>query len=154
MPTNKGKVKKVKGAMVSVSPTKKGKKAGSRRWGSATTVQDLNLAMDEKDAGLGQDEFAQKIEVMMRRPTDLTSRVQATEDQQREVAASPSDSQSTSHPVRRRARCQLSPSQEPDLSDEVRQRIAKRMRQLPIFTGATPDEDPSMDEKPLAPWCQ
>ena len=107
IPTKKGKFKKVKGATVSVSPTKRGNKAGNHRRLSATPVQDLNLMMDKEDAAPPQDELAQNLEVMMRMLTDLTSRVRAMENQQREVVASPSVSQTTFRPVRRRARHQL-----------------------------------------------
>ena len=78
---------------------------------------------------------------------DLTSRKQAMEDQQREVEASVTVSPSTSHPITR-ARCQLSPTQEPDMTEEVRRRVAKRMRQLPVLTGATTDEDTTSDKEP------
>ena len=62
-----------------------------------------------------------KLAMMMNMLIDLSSRVQATKDHQREKAASPGAIPSTSHPSRRRAaRYQPSPNQEPDLSEEVR----------------------------------
>ena len=90
MPTNKGKFKKL---------TQRPKKAGSHRHISATTVQDLNLTIEE-EAAPSQDELSQKIQAMMRMLADLSNRVKATEDQQREVVVSPTVSPSSSHPIR------------------------------------------------------
>ena len=84
---------------------------------------------------------------------DLFSRVEAVEDDQNEKAASPTASPSTSHPGRRRAaRRQLSPTQELDMSEGVRQRMDTRMIQLPIITAPTTDEDATSEEEPPAPW--
>ena len=60
--TNKGK--KVTG--VSVSLTKRAKKAGNKRWVSTITVWDLNVMIDEEVAVPGQDEVGRKLEVMMK----------------------------------------------------------------------------------------
>ena len=72
--------------MVPVSPTNRAKKASNKRLVSATTVWDLNLMVDDKVAAPGQDEVAQKLEVMMMMMmmmmmTDLSSQVKVTEDQ-------------------------------------------------------------------------
>ena len=100
------------------------------------------------------DELAQKIEVMIRMLAYLTSSVKAMEDQQREEVASPTVIPSISCPIRRRVRCQLSTIKEPDLSEEVRQRVTNRIKHLPGFTGATIDEDTTSNEEPLTPWHQ
>ena len=68
--------------VVPVPLTKRAKKAGNKRRVSATTVQDLN--MTDEVAAPGDDEFAQKLEVIMNILTDLSRRVKVTEDQQRE----------------------------------------------------------------------
>ena len=83
---------------------------------------------------------------------DLYSRVQDMEERKWEVATSPTVSPSTSCPARMRARCHPSPTQEPDLFNEVRQWVAKRMRQLPIITATTTDEDATSDEESPATW--
>ena len=156
MSTNRGTVRKVNGATVSISLTKRAKKADNHRQISATPVQDMNLMTEEEEAAPSQDEVLQKLEAMMWMLVDLSSRVQAMEDQQREGAVSPTVSSSTSHPIRR-TRHQLSPTLELDLSEEVitsRQMVTKRMRQLPIFTGPTTDEDVTSDKVPLERWHQ
>ena len=56
--------------MEPVSLAKRGNKLSHHRWVSATPVQDTNLMMDEEHAVPGQDEFAKKLEVMIRMLTD------------------------------------------------------------------------------------
>ena len=75
--------------------------------------------------------------------------MQANEDQKREVGTSPTSSPSTTHPIRRRARCQRSPVpiQELDLLEEVHHRVAKRMKQLPAYTKTTTEEDSMSEEE-------
>ena len=83
---------------------------------------------------------------------DLSTDVKVTEDQEREVEVSLTSSLSTSHPVKRRAKCQLSCNQEGDLAEEVKQRVAKSMRHLPFITEATMDDDGTLGEdRPRAP---
>ena len=73
-----------------------------------------------------QHDLCQKHEVMMRMLVDLAPRVQVTEDQQREVEASPTASTSTSHPDRRgAARCQLPLTASPATSRPSRKRAAR-----------------------------
>ena len=52
---------------------------------------------------------------MMKMLTDLSSSVKVTKDQKRELGVFPAVRLSTSHSLRRRARCQMSPDEEPDL---------------------------------------
>ena len=99
--------------------TKRAKKTGNKSWVTATTVQDLNVSLDEASPP-GDDEMVQKLEVMMKMLTDLSSRVK---DQQREVGTSSTVSPSTSYPVRRRH--QMSPNKEPDRREEVCRRATK-----------------------------
>ena len=143
--------------MMSVSSTKS---ATGHKWVPAIPVQDLNQITE--DVTSGHDELSQKLEVMLRMLVDLSSRVQATKDQQMEVVASPTASPSTSRPDgRRAAKCQLpltaspvtfrpsrraaksqpSLNQKLDLPNEVRHRVAKMLRQLSIMTATTTDED-------------
>ena len=56
---------------------------------------------DEEMATQVQDEIGQKLEQLMKMVFDLSSRVQVTEDHQREAGMSPTSSPSTSCPVRR-----------------------------------------------------
>ena len=62
----KAKGKKVKAVMVLASLIKGAKKAGNKRWVTATTVQDLNVLLDEVAAPPGQHDVAQKLVVMMK----------------------------------------------------------------------------------------
>ena len=73
MAHTKANGKKVKGVTVPVSPRKREKKAGNKRGVSTTTVQDLNVVIDKEVAALGQDKVSQKLEVMMKMLTDLSS---------------------------------------------------------------------------------
>ena len=41
----------------------------------------------------------------------------------------------------------MSPDQEPDLSEEVYHRVAKRMKQLPVFTEAMTKDDSMSEEE-------
>ena len=75
----------------------------------------------------------------------LSGRVQATEDRQWEVEASPISSPFTSRP-RWRAMCQRSPGQDSDVPKEVHSHVAKRIRELPTFAGATTEGDSTSDE--------
>ena len=70
------------------------------------------------------------MEMMIRMLVDLSNRFQATEDKQKEKAASPTVSPPTFFPNRRRAvRRQPSPTHEPDLFETMRQMVtvAKRL---------------------------
>ena len=138
------KSKKGKGGMVPVSPTKRAKKVGNKRWVSVTAVQDLNVMIDEEVAAQGQGKVAQLM-MMMKMLTDLPSRFKANRRQTQRV------SPSTSSPERRMARHQMSPDQKPDLSEEVHHRVVKRMKQLPVFTEAMTEGDstPEEEEQPI-----
>ena len=81
----------------------------------------------------------------------LSFRVQATGAYQREVEASPTSGPSTSHP-RWRARCQVSPHQDPDMAEEVHHCVDTRIRKLPTSTETTTEGDSTSDkEEQLAP---
>ena len=86
-------------------------------------------------------DIGQNLEEIWKMLEDLFIHVKVIEDQQREVGASSTSSPFTSIPVRRRAGCQLSPDQEGDLSEEVRQRVAKCMRQPPFITETNMDDN-------------
>ena len=79
---------------------------------------------DEEVAIPRHADASQKLEEIMKMLMDLSIRVKVIEDQQMEVGASPTCNPSTCHLVRKWARCQLSPDQEGDLSEEMRQRLA------------------------------
>ena len=53
--------------------------------------------------------------------------------------------------MKRRAMCQMSPDQEPDLSEEVHRRVSKRMKQLSVFTEAMTKDDSTSEvgEQPI-----
>ena len=54
------------------------------------------------DAAIGQDGVSQKLEIMMRILADLSTRMQAMEEHQKQKVASPTASPSTSHRDKRR----------------------------------------------------
>ena len=88
----------------------------------------------------------------MRMLSDLSSRVQTMEEHQKQQAASPTASRSTSHSIRRRTtRHQPTPIPELELTEEVRQSMVKRMREVPPFTSPTTDEDSMSEEEQPAP---
>ena len=91
-------------------------------------MQDLKLISDKEMITSSLADISQKMEEMKKMLVDLYTQVMATEDQQREVAASHTSSPSRSCPIRRTAKHQLSPDQEGDQSEEVRQRVVKSMR--------------------------
>ena len=74
--------------MASVSPRNKAQKACTKRGVAATTVEDLNLIIDEEMTASRLADFGQKLEEMRKMIVDLSTRVEATEDQQREVGES------------------------------------------------------------------
>ena len=84
---------------------------------------------------------------------DLSSSVQATEDHQREKVTSPAASPSAPFPsIRRATRCHPAPTQErglPDRGGETEE--AKRLRELPIITTPTTDNDTTSEEDQMAP---
>ena len=90
--------------------------------------------------------MAQKMDLMMEMLLDLFHRVKASETQQRDWAASPLTSPSTSHAERRRGWCRIIPKHDPDLSDAVRRSVAQRLQQLPISEETTSDKG-SMSEE-------
>ena len=53
----------------------------------------------------------------------------------------------TSHPARTRTSPRGSPDPDQEVADEVRRRVAKRMRQLPTLSGTTADKDSSSDDE-------
>ena len=71
-------------------------------------------------------DIGQKLKAMRKLLVDLSC-VKVTEDKQRSPASRPS----TSRPVRRRARCQLSPDKEGELAKEVMQRVDKSISSSP-----------------------
>ena len=108
---------------MSLSQAKRVKKAVGCKQVPVTPIQDLGQTSD--DQASSQDIVSQKLD-MMNMLIDLSSRVQAIEDQEREQAASPAARPSTSHPGRRWATTyQPSPAQELALSEEVRLRVAR-----------------------------
>ena len=124
----KSKRKDNTGATVSVSLIKRAKKATKHSQVPVTPIQDLDQTIEEDSPASGQDGVSQTLHTMTKMLVDLSNRVQGTEDQQKEKAASPTARPSNSHHNRRRAvRCQLSSTQEPDLSATVRLRVAKRL---------------------------
>ena len=101
---------------------------------------------------MGPDGVSQKLETMMRILADLSNRVQAMEEHQKQKAVSPTASPSTSHLVKRRVlRHQPSPISEPDMAEEVRQMVPKRMSQVPLFTSLTTDKNSTSEEDQPAP---
>ena len=100
---------------------------------------------------IGQDRSSQQLETMMSVLADLSRRVQAMEEHQKQMAASNTATASTSHPYRRGMSCQPFSIREPELVDEVWQRVAKVMRQVPLFTLTTTDEDSTSEEEQSAP---
>ena len=90
-----------------------------------------------------------KMDSMMEMLMDLSRRVKDTETQQRNWAVSPLASLTIRHPNRRSTPRQVTPSQDPDLSEEVRRRVAQRLQQLPLSEAATADEGSTSEEEQL-----
>ena len=77
---------------------------------------------------------------------DLSGHVEATEDCQRDVEASPANL-NISRPARWRANPWGSPDPDQDVAEEIRRCVAKRMKQLPAYLGATAKEDSISEEE-------
>ena len=77
---------------------------------------------------------------------DLSGCVEATKDRQRKVEESLA-SLNTSNPARRRAIPWWSLDLDQDIAEEVCRHVAKRMRQLPAYSGATTKEDSTSEEE-------
>ena len=83
---------------------------------------------------------------------DLSSRIEAMEDHQKEMESSPT-SLNTSRTARKRANHRGSPNLDQDVAEEVCRHVAKRMRQMPVYSGATAEEDSTSEvEDQPAPW--
>ena len=85
--------------------------------------------------------------------TDLSTHVAANEVCQNQGEASSTTSLSTSLPTQR-APHQGVPAPNLDVPEEVHRSMAKRMRQVTAYTGATTERDISDDEEELAPRWQ
>ena len=98
----------------------------------ATTQALEESPTEDENPVSGEDPVSHKLEIMMTILIDLTGRVQATEHQSRKKATTSPVSPSTTWVDQRRAQVchQPSSSEEPDLSKAVRDRVAKRLRQL------------------------
>ena len=153
MHNNNSKGKKTKA--LRLPPSQRGlRKQLDAKQVPVTSIQDLDQTSEEDQAS-DQDVVSQKLDIMMNMLIDLSRRIQATEDHQREMAASPAASPPTSHPGRRRARRhQPWPTEERDLPRKVRQMVAKRLRQYPIITVPITDEEATSEEKQPASWHQ
>ena len=72
--------------------------------------------------------------------------MEATEYVQREMEGFPA-SLNTSRPTRWRASHRGPPDLDPDMTKEVHRCVAKKMRQLPAYSGATVKEDFTSEER-------
>ena len=72
---------------------------------TVTPIQDLSQTSEEEDQSSSQDVVSHKLDMMINMLIDLSSRVQATENHQREMGASPAASPSIPQPRRKTARC-------------------------------------------------
>ena len=85
---------------------------------------------------------------------DLSRLVVATEEYQRQRETSATSSPATSLP-RWRARHQGPSDPEPDVAEDVRRHVAKKTRQVIVYTGATTAwETTSAEEEQPAPRCR
>ena len=109
-------------------------------------MQDPKVMLDKELTPPYQNQVAQKLDVMMKMLTDLSSRVKMTEYQQIEVGASTTVSPPTSCPVRSNTRRHMSPDQEPDLSEKVCCRLANT-KQLPVFTKAMAEDTSTSEDE-------
>ena len=108
------------------------KKATKRCQVPETLAQGLVVTdTEDDDSSTTQEVMAQKMGSLMKMLMDLSHRVKATETQQRDRATSSIASPSISHTDVRRAEHQMTPTQDPDQSEEVRRRLAQRFQQFP-----------------------
>ena len=112
------------------------------------------MTTEDEDTAMGIDGVSQTLEAMMR--IDAVRLIQLGTGHGREPeavhAASLTASPSTSYSIRRRAtRRQPSHVLEPDLAEDVRQSVAKRMREVSLFTSPTTDEDSMSEDEQSAP---
>ena len=93
-----------------------------------------------------RDDVSQKLDALAKAVTDLSKRVEAMEEHQKEGGASPLNSPSTSRP-RRRVKHQETPDKTPEMAEEVHRRVAKRLRELPAYYEATSEEEYTSDDE-------
>ena len=91
---------------------------------------------DEEVAVTIQDDLSQKLDALMHAMTDLSRCMGPTEECQRQGEVSSTSSPPTSLP-RWRAKYQGSTNLDPDVAEAVCHHMAKRMRQVTAYTGAT-----------------
>ena len=158
MAPTKPKAKKTRGSAIVAALAKRTGNAGKKKQVSANSGQCQHLRVAEEVASPAHDDVSLKLYALMKTMADLSSqmrdlpdRVEATEDCQRVVEASPG-SLTTSRPTRRRARSQGSHVPDPGMAEEVQRCVVKRMRQLPTYSRAMIEEDfTSEEEDQLAP---
>ena len=141
MAHTKAKVRKSKG-VVALTPYSKG--AGSKRLVTPLTV---NLSIHEEVPVSIHDYFSQKLDVLMKVVTDLSTRGAANEDARGKERLPPlpilpplfpdrgSGTREHPHP--------------PDISEEVHRSMAERMWQVTAYTSATNEGHTSHDEELL-----
>ena len=105
-PKPKDKGKKGMGDTVSAPSTKHTKKATKCSQVPVTPVQELAQTVEDEDVASTQETMSQKLETMMEMLVDLSHRVKASKNQQRNRAASLIASPCTSHPDGGRAQHQ------------------------------------------------
>ena len=133
---------------VSVSLAKRARKAIQCNQVPVATTQALVESLIEGSNPVsGQDPVSQKLETIMTMLIDLMRRIRATENHVREkVTTSPISHYFLGQPTD--GPCSSSvPLQEPDLSKAVRERVAKRLQQLPMMGTTTTDRDSSVKEE-------
>ena len=100
-PTKTNGTRTKKGVASSAPKTKMIKRAGSKRMGSVISLQTQYHSEAREVASSNRDDVSQKLDVLVKGVTDLSKRIEAMEECQKEGGASPSNSTSTSRPRRR-----------------------------------------------------
>ena len=141
MAPTKAKVRKLKG-VASTPLSKRTKRAGSKKQVIPLTVHQTS---DDNVSVAMQDDFSPKLAALVKVVTDHSTRVADSEDRQRQGLIASTTSPLTSLP-RQRARHYGELAPFPDVSEEVRRRVARRMRQVQADTGPTTEGDTSDDD--------
>ena len=115
---------------------------------AASTIQDLKETLVNEDIHCGCQAMDTNLNSIMNMLVDMSSQLQATEEtmeQRRAERATPHImSSSITHANQGRAKtCHQQSPHVPDLSEDVRQKMARRLKQLPIIVYTSTNEGAS-----------
>ena len=150
------KGKKTRGAYPFASPSKRTRKSVRWKQVPASITQALEETVFDEDLHCSSQTMDTNLDSIMNMLIDMSSRLQAKEETMQqmtaEMAATPTMSPSITRVDWGRARvCHQQSPWVLNLSEDVRERVARRCKILPIIVSMYTYEGSSSEEDPLAP---